>query len=526
MTSDFPSNPASGPWTPPELEGLQARLPQYRFLALIGRGGMGAVFKALHVSLDRLVAIKVLPGDLLRRTDINFAQRFQNEARTMAKLSHPAIVSVFDFGETTDGLLYFVMEFVPGTDVAQMIVSKCRLEPSLVIAITAQVCDALTYAHGHGVIHRDIKPANVLITEDGQVKVADFGLARIHDPNSAVLTRTDVAMGTPDFLAPEALLDSRAVDGRSDLYAVGVMLYQMLVGEVPRGLFQMPGQMTGGEIDPRFDAIITKAMQSNRNARYQTAADLRQGLELIRSKPRSTTGTAPRPKHKAGLARILGILIVLAIAAISALNKGARHADAAQKGAVSAIKSESASPWTDGLAEWLAAPGHEERGLLTPESGGLRMAASGCTLMLGSSLPARSLGDVAVRVKFRHAGANTLDIHLREQAQPGNFYAATFSESGTTSLIRRMNASSTELASFEPPNGFDPTMPHALEFRSEGQQLSCLVDEKLLGTITDSTFSSGQFSVVSKGALIEKVEYRALGKAAASSIPTDTGKPR
>lgn len=271
-------------WHPPTLDEMQAMLPQYQFISLLGRGGMGAVYKAVQVSLDRPVAIKVLPGDLVMDEDVQFAERFKNEARTMARMNHPSIVNVFDFGETQTGLLYIVMEFINGTDVAQLILSQGRLTPEYALAITEHVCDALNYAHRSGIVHRDIKPANILINMEGAVKVADFGLAKANDAAvSGGLTKTNMAMGTPDFVAPEAFIPGFALDGRADLYAIGVMLYQMLTGEVPRGMWTMPSQRIGS--DPRFDAVIAKAMQTDRELRYQTASEIHQDLHSILTTP-------------------------------------------------------------------------------------------------------------------------------------------------------------------------------------------------------------------------------------------------
>ncbi|MFO1484228.1 MAG: protein kinase [Verrucomicrobiaceae bacterium] len=283
-TGSTGSKPTSG-WQPPSLEEMQAMLPQYQFECLVGRGGMGAVYKAVQMSLDRPVAIKVLPVDLIDNVDANFVERFKNEARTMAKMNHPSIVNVYDFGETRSGLLYFVMEFINGTDVHQMIVSQGRLPEDYALSITAHVCDALAYAHRNGIVHRDIKPANILINMDGAVKVADFGLAKANDPSQSGITKTNMAMGTPDFVAPEAFIPGVPLDGRADLYAIGVMLYQMLTGEIPRGIWTLPGKKLG--TDPRFDEIITKAMQTDRDARYQTAADIRRDLDTILTLPRA-----------------------------------------------------------------------------------------------------------------------------------------------------------------------------------------------------------------------------------------------
>lgn len=269
-------------WTPPSIERLQEVLPAYEVIELLGAGGMGAVYKARQKSLKRLVAIKILPT-AGADDDFQFVERFRNEAETLAQMNHPAIVNVYDFGETPNGLLYFVMEFVDGTDVHKMIQSSGKLSAEHALSITAHVCDALAYAHRHGVIHRDIKPANILIDREGHVKVADFGLAKMHDPSqTSGLTRTNMTMGTPDYAAPEVFKPGMVTDHRADLYAVGVMLYQMLTGEVPRGFFKLPSE---GGTDPRFDAIIVKAMEANRDERFQSALEVRHALDEILTTP-------------------------------------------------------------------------------------------------------------------------------------------------------------------------------------------------------------------------------------------------
>ncbi len=274
-------------WMAPSAEQLATLLPQYDIESLLGRGGMGAVYKGRQKSLDRAVAIKILPPEV-DHDDASYTERFKNEARIMARLDHPAIVPVYDFGETSAGQLYIVMAFVDGTDVAQMINSQKRLPPEHALAIAAHVCDALGYAHTHGVVHRDIKPANVLINMEGQVKVADFGLAKLDESGTTGLTKTGIAMGTPDYVAPEALIMGTQIDGRADLYAIGVMLYHMLTGEVPRGAFDLPGKRLG--TDPRFDAIILKAMKMDRAERYQSSAELRRDLDVILTVPLVQTG--------------------------------------------------------------------------------------------------------------------------------------------------------------------------------------------------------------------------------------------
>jgi serine/threonine protein kinase len=283
-----PNGSQSSPvgWQAPTVEQMQELLPQYEIMEILGRGGMGAVYKGRQKSLRRLVAIKILPPDAAD-DEMKFVERFQNEAQTMAAMNHPAIVTVYDFGETKDGLLYFIMEFVDGTDLQKMIHASGKLSDEYALAITAHVCDALQYAHSRGVIHRDIKPANIFINQEGHVKVGDFGLAKMDDPSmTSGLTRTNMAMGTPDYVAPEVLSPGMVADHRADLYAVGVMLYQMLTGEVPRGMFKLPSQKGIGS-DPRFDEIICKAMEQDRNDRYQSAGDVRRALDVILTTPQA-----------------------------------------------------------------------------------------------------------------------------------------------------------------------------------------------------------------------------------------------
>ncbi|MDB6007665.1 MAG: hypothetical protein JWR15_4652 [Prosthecobacter sp.] len=301
MNEDPPRPPTAphggaAPWTPPAPKHLQAMLPHYDEWAMIGCGGMGAVYKARQLSLDRLVAIKVLPPHVADG-ETDYIQRFKNEARTMAKMNHATIVAVYDFGTTSDELLYIVMEYIDGTDVAKMIQAQGKLPVDHALAITSHVCDALAYAHEHGVIHRDIKPANILINMEGAVKVADFGLASMHDATGTHVTNPDgMTLGTPDYVAPEVLIIGMPVDGRADLYAVGVMLYNMLTGKIPRGSFKMPSQRVG--CDTRYDAIVRKAMEHDVARRYQTAREIRRDLDQILTVPLAKE----KPARQAALA--------------------------------------------------------------------------------------------------------------------------------------------------------------------------------------------------------------------------------
>jgi serine/threonine protein kinase/formylglycine-generating enzyme required for sulfatase activity len=311
--SDNPTpTPAGDPtdWQPPTPEELQVLLPQYEITALIGRGGMGAVYRGNQASLDRPVAIKILPPGL-EQVDATYGERFRNEALAMGRLNHPGLVGVFDFGRTSNGMLYIVMEFVDGTDVAQMMAKQGRLSSEHAMAITAHVCDALKYAHDRGIVHRDIKPANIMVGYDGVVKVADFGLAKVsQDGSKSGLTQTGMAMGTMHYIAPEAMILGVMVDQRADIYAMGVMLYQMLTGTLPQGMFELPSLQVKG-LDPRYDGIITRALRNDRELRYQNVLELRRDLDAILTQPVTAVeanakkapaalNTTARPQRPAG----------------------------------------------------------------------------------------------------------------------------------------------------------------------------------------------------------------------------------
>ena len=270
-------------WVPPTLAEVRQELPQYTVTGLIGRGGMGAVYIGRQTSLDRDVAIKILPPGI-DADDLQFAGRFKQEARAMASFKHPGIVSVHDAGETPGGLLYFVMEFIAGTDVGQRLAAEGRLPPAEAVRITAQVCEALAYAHERGVVHRDIKPSNVMLETNGTVKIADFGLAKISSHDGGGFTRSDMALGSPDFAAPECSISGIRIDARADIFSTGVMLYQMLTGRLPRGRFDPPSGVVA-HIDPRLDAVIDKALQTDREKRYFSAAEMSAALARIQTVP-------------------------------------------------------------------------------------------------------------------------------------------------------------------------------------------------------------------------------------------------
>jgi tRNA A-37 threonylcarbamoyl transferase component Bud32 len=283
--SDIPTSttPPAG-FVPPEPTELARLFPQLEILELLGQGGMGVVYKARQRQLDRLVALKVLPPQV-GRTEA-FAERFTREARSLARLSHPRIVMIYDFGRTESGLYYFIMEFVDGTDLRRVIQSG-ELSASEALVIIPQVCEALQYAHEEGIVHRDIKPENILLNRKGQVKIADFGLAKLLDRPATVytLTRADQRMGTPHYMAPEQIEHPHKVDHRADIYSLGVVFYEMLTGELPLGRFPPPSQKV--QVDVRLDEVVLKTLEKEPERRYQHASDVKTDVETISSEDRA-----------------------------------------------------------------------------------------------------------------------------------------------------------------------------------------------------------------------------------------------
>src|SRR3954471_13756375 len=245
-TNEGPPRPK---FEPPPIEQIRGLFPHLEIIALLGAGGMGAVYKARQPALDRFVALKILP--IANTPDVNFTERFNREARALARLSHPNIVALYEFG-IAGGLHHFVMEYVDGTNLRQL-EQVGRLSPREALQIIPQICDALQYAHDQGVVHRDIKPENVLIDRKGRVKIADFGLAKIagYDGGTTRLTVEGQVMGTPHYMAPEQLQHPLAVDHRADIYSLGVVFYEMLTGDLPLGKFAEPSRKV--ELDIRLD---------------------------------------------------------------------------------------------------------------------------------------------------------------------------------------------------------------------------------------------------------------------------------
>ncbi len=277
----------AGRFDPPTPEELAEKFPQLEILELIGQGGMSAVYKARQPKLDRTVALKTLAPQLVQ--DAAFAERFSREARTLAKLSHPHIVGIHDFGEA-DGLYYFVMEYVDGATLRE-VMRAGRLSAADALGLVPQLCDALQFAHEAGIVHRDIKPENILLDHAGNVKIADFGLAKLIAPDRAdgvSLTISGAVVGTPAYMAPEQIEHPLEVDHRADIYSLGVVFYELLTGELPLGRFVPPSRKV--EVDVRVDEVVLKALEKEPRLRYQQVSEVRAEVDNI-----SSTAAAPGP---------------------------------------------------------------------------------------------------------------------------------------------------------------------------------------------------------------------------------------
>jgi serine/threonine-protein kinase len=254
-------------------EKKTVKIGDYVVTGKIGQGGIAEIFRGRQESLDRDVAIKILNSKLTKDSDI--VRRFQRESLVIAKLNHPNIVHIIDKGTAGDRY-YFVMEYVDGTSLKEVIESEA-IPPHTKLDMIVQVCKALDYAHKNGVIHRDIKPTNVLIDRQGNAQVADFGIAQIVGTPDSEMTATDIVMGTVAYMSPEQKVSSTNVDHTTDIYAVGVMLYELLIQKKPLGHFKLPSELKP-ELGTGFDEIILKCLATEPMDRFQSAVELKDAI--------------------------------------------------------------------------------------------------------------------------------------------------------------------------------------------------------------------------------------------------------
>jgi eukaryotic-like serine/threonine-protein kinase len=278
----------------PTLEELRARFPELEIQGTLGTGGMGTVYRARQLGLDRAVALKILPAAAAK--DPTWPERFAREARALARLSHPNIVGVHDSG-AKQGLYYLLMEFVDGTSLRQ-IIQAGTTTPRQALQIVSQVCDALQYAHEEGVVHRDIKPENILIDKKGRAKIADFGLAKLLEGERGDLTLTGShqTMGTPHYMAPEQWEKPHTVDHRADIYSLGVVFYELLTGELPLGRFAPPSHKI--QVDVKLDEVVLKTLAKEPELRYQHASQIKTEVEGVSRRADKAAGEPPPGRLK------------------------------------------------------------------------------------------------------------------------------------------------------------------------------------------------------------------------------------
>lgn len=265
---------------------------RYRIDAVLGKGAMGMVYKATDPMIGRTVALKTMRVDVHGIESEDMLRRIRNEARAAGALSHPNLVTIYDANEV-DGLFYIAMEYLEGQTLAELMVREGLPSTDRLLDVMKQVCSALDYAHAHGIVHRDIKPANIMLTRDGRVKIMDFGIAKCEGN----LTNSGQVLGTPNYMSPEQV-KGKPLDGRSDVFSLGVVLYELLTGERPFHAQNVttiiykivneqpiPPTELEQELDPGLNAAVMRALAKDREQRYQSCGELLRDLELCCDAP-------------------------------------------------------------------------------------------------------------------------------------------------------------------------------------------------------------------------------------------------
>ena len=486
-----------GHWDPPPTSEVAALLPEgsYAVGKLIGRGGMGAVYEGIQLRLKRPVAIKLMRQD--QGADEGFRLRFQREALLLASLDHPGIVKVIDCGEAGPDLLYIVMELVDGVNLMEVIRSG-GVSEKRALDIVEQVCAALRFAHENGIVHRDIKPSNILLSRDGRVRIADFGLAMALDPDGH--GPEDHGIGTPSYAAPEQMRADGKVDQRADLYAVGVMIYQMLTGGLPQEGWKPPSQLVA--VDPAWDKIVSKALEAMPEDRIGAADEMQAMLSRI-----SPIETARIRRRRAGsMMLVAGFLLVVGIAVL-VLKRDARDESYPMPIA-----------WVDSTEELreTARRYHfgqmEDRWLKITEDAHFDVAAG------------REFGDVALRVTY----SGWVELGLRRTMDEA--YTASMRPDGdaliylgTTNVVEHPDVKPVK---FSLGKSYDPAREHELVFAAEGDEMRLWLDGREVLSFQDRTLGKGWLHLrasVSPNpelpARILRLEYAALGGPLPPSSP-------
>lgn len=315
---------SESPFIPPEPEELAHLFPGYQIIRLIACGGMGAVYEAIQISLDRAVAIKILPQEFT--ADESFRIAFETEAKAMARLNHPNLIGVYDFGEVNE-MLYIIMEYVSGASLFHAANGQPILQEE-VAPLVISICQGLAHAHENGIIHRDIKPANILLNHANEPKIGDFGLAR---PLERQIQEGEDIFGTPGYTAPEVIQFPQSIDHRADIFSLGVMLHELLTGMLPESDTRAASAIC--HCDPRFDTVIRKATHPIPSQRYHSAGEIASEIAKIQTTagPRvlqtaATAGTPPRiapgyrpVRKKSGGKGFLILLLLCAIGVVGFL---------------------------------------------------------------------------------------------------------------------------------------------------------------------------------------------------------------
>ena len=482
-------------------EELTDLLPHgaYKIESFLGQGGMGAVYKGVQVRLKRPIAVKIMRRDIGK--DHDFEARFEREAQAMAKLNHPNIVSVIDYGEAGPDYLYIVMELVDGADLMDVIRGG-QMTQEMALTLLPQICDALQFAHDHGIVHRDIKPSNIMLTREGRIKMADFGLAKRFDAESSFRTQTGTGMGTPDYAAPEQFDPYAQIDHRADIYALGVMIYQMITGQLPRGVWKPPSQRA--DVSSQWDEIVGRAMQSDPSDRYQQASEVKTDVSSIPLAGKTDAATPARTVLNGGVAEknqevgkgtltpllvgtavaMLGIATIFLFGKKQPQNGAEMHPLASTSSSVAPqISANSAEPWQECLhdpAKINLTPGLE----VTNE--GLRFAEAGAVKILGRITQRNG----AVRMRATYGG---LRPQLLARESTDGVYMLLVKEPGIVELDRWDTASSRTIVL----NKFPLRVPlkegqdYELELRFIGEVLTAKLNSEELGQVKDASNTQG-----------------------------------
>jgi serine/threonine protein kinase len=521
-------------FSPPAVEELAAKFPQLEIIEFIGRGGMGAVYKARQKELDRVVALKILPPDVGQ--DAAFAERFAREAKALARLNHPGIVTIYDFGRA-DGLYFFLMEFVDGVNLRQLLANS-QVSTREALAIVPQICDALQFAHDQGIVHRDIKPENILLDRRGRVKVADFGLAKLvgetggagspvataeaqdgahgvthptdapadgaqqaslgsYAPSSGVarpadaLTGVGRIMGTPSYMSPEQRETPGEVDHRADIYALGVVFYQMLTGELPDQQLQPPSRKV--RIDVRLDEVVMRALEKKPELRYQQAGEVKTLVETIAQSPETppplalSDGGATSPPDKGETKTMKGRNTKTAILAGALITLAAGIATLVFYTADDTIRIQGIPrDWSvlkGGTNQWNwtdnAITGHTTNGdsilASTREYGNVTVSAMVST----------TNREAALVLRFKDADNGYLAVFVPDGTP------AARDDTSKISLLRRTAGEEKELALFIRRGLSAPGQLEKLTFSARGSRLEVRLNEVTIMSTNDPTFRSG-----------------------------------